>query len=123
MPTALLDNFPEHIKRPYVATESATVEDVESHRFTISGPGSDILLAAWIQDDDGFLIPDDYSLVVVTSTRTFRRKRGAIECDDFVSLHSELGLRDLTDYEYTGVDDLKNEAEQAEDANPDHVSS
>jgi hypothetical protein len=113
MPTVVLDNLSEHIKLPYVATKSATVEDVESHRFVVSGPGSEIILAGWIQDEDGFLIPDDHSLVVVTSTRTFRRKRGAIECDNFVSLHSELGLRDLTDYEYTGVVDLKTEAEQA----------
>lgn len=113
MPTVVLDNFAEHIKRPYAATKSATVGDVESHRFVVSGPGSDIILAGWIQGEDGFLIPDDHSLVVVASTRTCRRKRGAIECEDFVSLHSEFGLRDLTDYEYTGVVDLKTEAEQA----------
>lgn len=113
MPTVVLNNFAEHIKHPYVARKSATVEDVESHRFIISGSGADIILAGWIQHEDGFLIPDDHSLVVVTSTRTFRRKSGAIECEDFVNLHSEFGLRDLTDYEYTGVVDLKTIAEQA----------
>jgi hypothetical protein len=115
MPTIALNDLPREVKDPFVAKEVATQEVEERIRFKVSCPGSELIVIGWKQAEDGFLIPEDRTLVTVTPFHyfnPFRRRIREEACDRFVDAHSDLGLRSLTYYEIVGDHEPEQEAEQ-----------
>ena len=122
MPTIMLNDLPQLVKTPFDAQEVVTHEIEERIRFKVTCPESELIVIGWTQAEDGFLIPDDYSLVTVTPfhyLNPFRRRIREEACDRFVDAHSDLGLRGLTYYEIVGDREPEQEAEQDVHADAD----